>query len=113
MRWRRWIVTAPRGAAGWRSDGSRAVIRGTRAATTRFRSRERMDTQRLILFVVFSFSLLLLWEAWQKETKPAPANPTTQGVVPTPSTPTAAPAEKGGAVVPPTAAPAGGPRERL
>lgn len=24
-----------------------------------------MDTQRLILFVVFSFSLLLLWEAWQ------------------------------------------------
>jgi YidC/Oxa1 family membrane protein insertase len=71
-----------------------------------------MDTQRLILFVVFSFSLLLLWEAWQKETKPVPASPTTQGAVPTPSAPTAAPAEKG-AVVPPTAAPAGGPRERL
>jgi YidC/Oxa1 family membrane protein insertase len=72
-----------------------------------------MDTQRLILFVVFSFSLLLLWEAWQKETKPAaPASPTTQGTVPTPSSPTAAPAEKG-VVVPPTAAPAGGPRERL
>jgi YidC/Oxa1 family membrane protein insertase len=72
-----------------------------------------MDTQRLILFVVFSFSLLLLWEAWQKETKSAaPASPTTQGAVPTPSAPTAAPAEKG-AVAPPTAAPAGGPRERL
>ena len=28
-----------------------------------------MDTQRLILFFVFSFSVLLLWEAWQKEVK--------------------------------------------
>jgi YidC/Oxa1 family membrane protein insertase len=46
-----------------------------------------MDTQRLILFVVFSFSLLLLWEAWQKETKPpVPASSAvTQGAVPTPS----------------------------
>jgi len=26
-----------------------------------------MDTRRLILFLVFSFSLLLLWEAWQKD----------------------------------------------
>jgi YidC/Oxa1 family membrane protein insertase len=26
-----------------------------------------MDNQRLILFVVFSFSLLMLWEAWQKQ----------------------------------------------
>jgi YidC/Oxa1 family membrane protein insertase len=26
-----------------------------------------MDIQRLILFLVFSFSLLFLWEAWQKE----------------------------------------------
>ena len=32
-----------------------------------------MDTQRLILFFVFSFSLLLLWEAWQKESRPPPA----------------------------------------
>ena len=31
-----------------------------------------MDTQRLILFVVFSFSALLLWEAWQKEFRPPP-----------------------------------------
>ena len=26
-----------------------------------------METKRLILFVVFSFSLLLLWDSWQKE----------------------------------------------
>jgi len=31
-----------------------------------------MDTQRLILFVVFSFSALMLWEAWQKEHHPPP-----------------------------------------
>ena len=30
-----------------------------------------MDIQRLILFFVFSFSVLLLWEAWQKESRPA------------------------------------------
>jgi YidC/Oxa1 family membrane protein insertase len=29
-----------------------------------------MDTQRLIAFVVFSFSLLMLWEAWQDYNKP-------------------------------------------
>lgn len=32
-----------------------------------------MDTQRLILFIVFSFSLLLLWEAWQDYHTPKPA----------------------------------------
>jgi YidC/Oxa1 family membrane protein insertase len=31
-----------------------------------------MDTQRLILFIVFSFSILMLWDAWQKEQHPAP-----------------------------------------
>src|SRR4029453_11822355 len=35
-----------------------------------------MDTQRLILFIVFSMSALFLWEAWQKEQHPAPP-PTT------------------------------------
>lgn len=34
-----------------------------------------MDTQRLILFVIFSFSALLLWEAWQKESRPPPPPP--------------------------------------
>lgn len=32
-----------------------------------------MDTKRLILFVVFSFSILMLWDSWQREHKPAPA----------------------------------------
>ncbi len=31
-----------------------------------------MNTQRLILFIVFSFSILMLWDAWQKEQHPAP-----------------------------------------
>ncbi|MEQ1663251.1 MAG: membrane protein insertase YidC [Thiobacillus sp.] len=34
-----------------------------------------MDNQRLILFIVFSFSLLLLWEAWQGQHAPSPAVP--------------------------------------
>ena len=32
-----------------------------------------MDTQRLILFIIFSFSVLMLWEAWQREHQPPPA----------------------------------------
>jgi YidC/Oxa1 family membrane protein insertase len=31
-----------------------------------------MDTQRLILFLVFSFSLLMLWESWQAKERPSP-----------------------------------------
>ena len=67
-----------------------------------------MDTQRLIAFVVFSFSALLLWDAWQKHNAPklmptpttasAPAGvpqpTTTLGVPPTapPTAPSAMPA---------------------
>ncbi|MDH4172629.1 MAG: membrane protein insertase YidC [Betaproteobacteria bacterium] len=62
-----------------------------------------MDTQRLILFFIFSFSLLLLWDAWQKEQQPksapAPATQSTPGV-PTPAKPLAA--------VPAPASPASG-----
>lgn len=29
-----------------------------------------MDTKRLILFVIFSFSILMLWEAWQRDRSP-------------------------------------------
>jgi YidC/Oxa1 family membrane protein insertase len=54
-----------------------------------------MDTQRLILFVVFSFSLLLLWESWQAKDQPQPAQQTQ-------STPA-----QGTAVPVPTATPAG------
>jgi YidC/Oxa1 family membrane protein insertase len=44
-----------------------------------------MDTQRLILLVIFSFSALFLWEAWQREHRPpVPAATTT-----TPSAPQA------------------------
>lgn len=50
-----------------------------------------MDTKRLILFVVFSMSIFMLWDAWQREQNPQP--PATQpaaqapanGGIPTPS----------------------------
>jgi YidC/Oxa1 family membrane protein insertase len=50
-----------------------------------------MDIQRLVLFVVFSFSLLLLWESWQKQEAPqsiaapvtAPGNLNADAPVPT------------------------------
>ncbi|MET0442167.1 MAG: membrane protein insertase YidC [Casimicrobiaceae bacterium] len=35
-----------------------------------------MDTQRLLLFVIFAFSGLFLWEAWQREHAPPPPVPT-------------------------------------
>lgn len=44
-----------------------------------------MDTQRLILFVVFSFSVLMLWEAWQRER--APVAPQTSQTAPRPVSP--------------------------
>ena len=55
-----------------------------------------MDTQRLILFVIFSFSALFLWEAWQKEQRPpvpqtTAAKPAATADLPqAPSTPAAA-----------------------
>lgn len=75
-----------------------------------------MDNQRLILFLVFSFSLIMLWEAWQKQGQPqpvaqsaAPASQTTAAggpAVPAPSAatggpavPTAAAGTAGGATV--------------
>src|SRR5512139_625310 len=62
-----------------------------------------MDNQRLILFIVFSFSLLLLWEAWQGKHAPAPVAPpvasSPASTVPTPSqalsAPAAAPSQTG------------------
>ena len=69
-----------------------------------------MDTQRLILFVIFSFSALLLWEAWQKESRPpppavasTPAKATAAAELP--PAPTAAPsALPGGPLAPPSGA---------
>ncbi len=48
-----------------------------------------MDTQRLILFVVFSFSILMLWDAWQKEQHPVPVQ-TSPAIVASTPTPSAA-----------------------
>jgi len=78
-----------------------------------------MDTQRLIALVVFSFSALLLWDAWQKHTAPKIAHPTATTIPAapssTPSTPgtpaasstsPAAPAQAGAAPQMPVATPA-------
>ncbi len=70
-----------------------------------------MDNRRLILLLVFSFSLIMLWDAWQKQSQPKLATATTTavpaagapaGAVPTPTLP---PASPGGApaAVPTTA----------
>jgi YidC/Oxa1 family membrane protein insertase len=70
-----------------------------------------MDTQRLILFLVFSFSLMFLWEAYQKQVNPPQPVPPKTAATPqkpadvptaTPSAPPSAP----GVTVPPGAPPA-------
>ena len=65
-----------------------------------------MDTQRLILLFIFSFSLLMLWEAWEREgrPKPAPAPRAPQGV-PAPAKPAAAPTPPASPAVSPGADP--------
>ena len=69
-----------------------------------------MDYQRLILLFIFGFSVLMLWEAWQKETRPAPQAAAAQQAVPAPGVPE--PAKPGAgpaaapAAVPGSAAPA-------
>ena len=57
-----------------------------------------MDNQRLILFIVFSFSLLLLWEAWQDKSAPQPTVPSTTSA---PATGVPAPSEALKATAPP------------
>jgi len=49
-----------------------------------------MDTQRLILLFIFSFSLLMLWEAWERESRPKPPPPAASAApqgVPAPARP--------------------------
>jgi YidC/Oxa1 family membrane protein insertase len=65
-----------------------------------------MDTQRLILSIVFFFSLFLLWQAWQKETRP-PSAPAATGAPAAASAPSAAKATAGG-VQKPEGVPGGG-----
>jgi YidC/Oxa1 family membrane protein insertase len=75
-----------------------------------------MDNRRLILLVVFFFSLVMLWDAWQKYNQPPGSAPATAAVasngsaIPTPSVPTpaAAPPPPAATAVP-TAAPAAAP----
>jgi YidC/Oxa1 family membrane protein insertase len=61
-----------------------------------------MDTQRLIALIVFSFTSLLLWDAWQKHNAPKIPAPTaataSPSSVPTPSTPLASPGTPSAAV---------------
>ncbi|MFZ3175933.1 MAG: membrane protein insertase YidC [Thiobacillus sp.] len=57
-----------------------------------------MDNQRLILFIVFSFSLLLLWEAWQDKSAPQSTVPSAMSA---PATGVPAPSEALKATAPP------------
>ena len=71
-----------------------------------------MDTQRLILFFIFAFSLLMLWEAWQKDMRPPLQKPAAQQALPAPSAPAAASAKPTETPVPPAGQPAAT-RERI
>lgn len=44
-----------------------------------------MDTRRLILFVIFSFSIMLLWDAWQQQHSPQPVASQTQAIPASPA----------------------------
>jgi len=50
-----------------------------------------MDTQRLILLFIFGFSALMLWESWQKETRPKPAPSAAVAQQSVPATPSESP----------------------
>jgi YidC/Oxa1 family membrane protein insertase len=65
-----------------------------------------MDTQRLILWLVFSFSGLLLWQAWEREHAPVPV-PTAKSSQVAPAATPNAPAAMPGAAA--TSAAAGAP----
>jgi YidC/Oxa1 family membrane protein insertase len=60
-----------------------------------------MDTRRLLLFIVFTFSLFMLWEAWKRDNAPPPPPPSASAqsddvpaAIPTPGSPeVAAPAQ--------------------
>ncbi len=64
-----------------------------------------MDNQRLILFIVFSFSLLLLWEAWQDKNAPVPPAPSATTA---PATGAPTPSEALKATAPPATTPSTG-----
>src|SRR5207248_5400577 len=77
-----------------------------------------MDTQRLILLFIFGFSVLMLWEAWQREHRPTPPATVQQPSVPaSPTTPKAgapaAPSAPGTIGGPASTAPASGETVRV
>ena len=62
-----------------------------------------MDTQRLILFFVFGFSVLMLWDAWEKDHRPKPApqaQASSAAAVPTPASKPGAPSSAAPAAAP-------------
>jgi len=64
-----------------------------------------MDTQRIIAFIVFSFSLLLLWESWQTYSHPKPAVEASAGKSATPAAPQSASLPQPGQALSPSAQP--------
>jgi len=69
-----------------------------------------MDTQRLILLVIFGFSVLMLWEAWEREHRPKPPPPAaTQPGVPAKAAVPAAESAAAGKAPAPTALPSSAP----
>src|SRR6185295_3409422 len=101
--------TAPCAAGGWRRGECAAAARGMRAATIRSPD---MDTQRLVLLFIFGFSVLMLWESWEREHRPKPAPvPEQQAIqpgVPAPAKPAALGGAPSQAVAPAAAAEAKG-----
>ncbi len=65
-----------------------------------------MDTQRIIAFIVFSFSLLLLWESWQTYSHPKPAVEASAGKSGTQAMPQSAALPQPGQALSPTSPPA-------
>jgi len=63
-----------------------------------------MDTQRLIIFVVFSFGILMLWDTWQKDQHPADVAQKTISAPASVPTPTPVPGEKLMPAAPPAVA---------
>jgi len=63
-----------------------------------------MDTQRLILWLIFSFYGLLLWQAWERERNPVPV-PAASAPAPRSAESSATPSPAAPSTVAPTAAP--------
>jgi YidC/Oxa1 family membrane protein insertase len=75
-----------------------------------------MDQRRIILFLIFSFALVMLWDAWLKDQRPPPAEPVAaaaNGVATDPSLPTPSPGFVGDPTIPGVSAAAPTSAERV